>query len=85
MKERIVLEFNAAQGNYIKALPIHPSQKIIKETNSQVLVTLELVPNLELQMKVLSYGRSVRVVEPENLALQIQSLLAESLKQYKLD
>jgi predicted DNA-binding transcriptional regulator YafY len=81
-KKNIVLEFNVIQGNYIKALPIHPSQKIMEETKDKVVVSLDLTPNLELQMKILSYGRSVRVIKPEGLSLQIQLLLQESLQQY---
>ena len=83
VKKEIILEFTSSQGNYIKALPIHPSQKVLKETEKNVQVSLDLVPNLELQMRILSYGKNVRVLEPEDLALQIQTLLKESLAPYK--
>ena len=54
----------------------------MNETSDNVWVSLDLVPNLELQMRILSYGKSVRVIEPEDLSLQIQLLLEQSLKRY---
>jgi len=78
----IVLKFTALQGKYIKALPIHSSQIIIKEDEDQLTIKIHVVPNFELKQKILMYGDSLLVLEPPSLAQEIQQLHKKSANQY---
>ena len=61
----ITLEFNGKQGNYLKIQPIHGSQEIVSESENSLVVSLRINPNLEFYMKLLSYGDSFKVINPE--------------------
>ncbi len=81
--EEVILSFTPLQGKYIKALPLHGSQEIIKETEKEVLVKLTVVPNFELKQKILMMGDRIKVISPKWLAKEIKSILMNTLKQYK--
>jgi predicted DNA-binding transcriptional regulator YafY len=80
--EKVVLVFEASQANYIKSLPIHKSQKVVRETKSSCIVELELVPNLEFIQTILMHGSFVKVREPLWLVEEIKETLKEALAQY---
>lgn len=63
----IKLKVHAVQCEYFRTLPLHPSQKEIETTQDYRIFTLELVPTVELTMKILSYGFLVEVLEPAYL------------------
>jgi predicted DNA-binding transcriptional regulator YafY len=71
--EKLVLSFSPLQGKYIKTVPIHHSQKILKETKNELRISLELIVNHELKMQLLSYGDSVKVLQPVPLAVEIRN------------
>jgi predicted DNA-binding transcriptional regulator YafY len=81
-KQEILLEFTSLQGRYIKALPIHPSQEVIKETESKTTIKLMVRPNFELKQKLLSYGDSVIVMKPKWLKEELISKLKSALNNY---
>ena len=81
--EKVVLSFLPLQGKYIKTIPIHHSQLILKETKSEVRVSLYLVINHELKMQLLSYGENVKVLKPDKLAEQMRKSAEQMLEQYR--
>ena len=81
--EEVILSFTPLQGKYIQALPLHRSQQIIKETKEGVVIKLKVIPNFELQQKILMFGDSIKVLQPEWLSKEIKSVLVNTLNQYK--
>ncbi len=81
--EEVILSFTSLQGKYIKALPLHRSQQIIKETNNETLVKITVIPNFELKQKLLMMGENVKVVKPAWFVKEIKTALVNTLKQYK--
>ncbi len=81
--EEVILFFTSLQGKYIKALPLHRSQQIIKETNNETLVKITVIPNFELKQKLLMMGENVKVVKPAWFVKEMKMALANTLKQYK--
>jgi predicted DNA-binding transcriptional regulator YafY len=65
--EKIVLSFHPSQAGYLKTQPIHHSQTILKDTDKEFKIQLQLVVNPELQMRILSHGSKVKVMEPNSL------------------
>lgn len=80
--EKVVLAFTPLQGKYIKTLPIHHSQKVIKETAGELQIQLELVINTELKMQLLSYGDQVKVLQPSTLVKEMKEVAQRMLKNY---
>ena len=70
--ETIELLFNEKRGKYAETKPLHESQRS-KWTASGFLVTLKLVPNLELEQVILSYGEDVEVLAPKSLRESIKN------------
>jgi predicted DNA-binding transcriptional regulator YafY len=81
--EKVLLSFTPQQSNYIKTLPLHPTQRILLDNDKECQIELFVKINYELIMKILSYGESVRVLKPDSLAGEIKNSLAEALKSYK--
>lgn len=80
--ETVELAFNRLQANYIKSSPIHKSQKLIKETESESVFQFEVLITYELIQLILGYGSGVRVLKPTKLVDAIKSELKKSLKAY---
>ena len=77
---KIVLKFTVKQALYIKALPIHHSQKIISETTDFCIFEYFMHPAFALTMEILKYGESVQVLEPKSLVNEVRESLLNSLK-----
>ena len=80
--EEVILSFQPVQGKYVKSLPLHRSQKIIKDDEKSLVISLDLIPNFELRQKILMMGETVKVLKPAKLAAEIKRSLANALKQY---
>lgn len=69
--EEIILQFTPTQGAYIKSQPLHATQQILKESPDFMQVSIRVIPSFELKSQLLSYGSSVRVLEPDWLKQEI--------------
>jgi len=78
----IKLLFEDFQGKYIESLPLHESQETT-HTPEGLLVELYIIPNFELEQKILMHGETVKVLEPLSLRDKIQTRLKNALKLYK--
>jgi predicted DNA-binding transcriptional regulator YafY len=81
--EDVILSFTPLQAKYIKSLPLHKSQEIIKETSKEVIVKLNVIPNFELKQKILMLGDQVKVLKPKWFAKDVKTSLNNSLRAYK--
>lgn len=79
---KVVLSFTSIQGAYIKARPIHSSQRILKESNSILTIELNVIITHELINKILSYGKEVQVISPQSLKQTIKENLQAALGGY---
>ena len=78
--ETITLKFDQRRFPYILSKPIHPSQKIVDESNG--IIEIQVRPNKELEALVLSFGPQVEVLSPASLRNLISNKIAENLKKY---
>ncbi len=81
--EEVILSFTPLQAKYIKTLPLHRSQEIIKESKSEVMVKLFVKTNYELVQRILMLGDQVKVIKPLTLADEVRDMLVATLKKYK--
>ncbi len=71
--QRVVLRFTPLQGRYVKALPLHDSQRVLQDDKAGCVVELYVMPNHELKQELLGLGSSVEVIEPRTLADAIRN------------
>lgn len=63
--EKVLLQFASGRFPYIVSKPIHGSQKTISA--NERLISLDVIPNRELESIILSFGDDVEVLAPESL------------------
>ncbi|GAA4453043.1 hypothetical protein GCM10023189_17450 [Nibrella saemangeumensis] len=80
--EEIVLQFTPLFGRYVKAKPIHQSQEVLCDTDTECVVRLRLAPNRDLLMHLRSYGEHLKVLQPASLVQAFTDSLRATLAQY---
>ncbi len=80
----IILSFNLVQGKYIKSLPLHHSQEILKEDEKGLQVKLNLFITHDFIMELLSLGENVKVIKPKSLVNQLIRNYNAAIKNYEL-
>ena len=71
-KTKVVLEFDAGQEVFLKEKSWHPSQKITKQKNGNIRMTLTVDGQEEIFWWILGYGSLVKVIEPKELAQRVK-------------
>lgn len=78
--EEIVLAFSSQQSEYIKSQPLHHTQKIKAEHPEYCEIAITVIPSFELKERLLSFGSSVKILQPEWLKKEIIDELTKALK-----
>lgn len=78
--QEIRLRFSPQRLQYVLTKPIHKSQKC-SDANAGI-VSLQLIPNRELEALILSFGPDVEVLEPTSLRNKIQEKIRQSFENY---
>lgn len=81
--EEVILSFTPFQGKYIKSLPLHESQEILKDNNEELLIRLKLHVTHDFFMEILSFGEEVKVIQPQSLINDIKHTIKKTLTFYK--
>jgi len=81
--EWIFLRFSKFKGHYIKSFPLHHSQQIVEDNDAGLVIKLYLYPSFDFLMEILSYGKSVKILQPIELAKDLQKHYELALDQYK--
>ena len=77
--EKVVLKFAPRRYQYVSAKPIHHTQKT---DDLRHTITIEVIPNKELESIILGFGKDVEVIEPEHLRNEIIEILKECCEKY---
>lgn len=80
--ENVVLHFNQLTGKYMENKSLHETQKHKWIDENTLELKLNLIINYELERLILSYGESVRVVEPQHLKDKVKMRLQHSILLY---
>ena len=79
----IKIKVNSYHSKYIRALPLHSSQKEIEKTNDYSIFEYYLIPTIEFKQELLSMGANVEVPSPQNLREEIKNELKDILRIYE--
>ena len=78
----IILSFTPLQGKYIKTLPLHESQEIITDTDTEFRIKLKLFITEDFIMELLTHGETLKVIQPQTLAKKVKGKLEKALQSY---
>ena len=80
--ENVVLHFNQLTGKYMESKSMHETQKHKWIDENTLEVRIKVYLNYELERFVLSYGESVKVIQPINLKNRIIERIKNNQKLY---
>lgn len=79
----VVLSFDPYQGNYLKTLPLHETQRVLIDSKEELRVSVLIKPAYEFYAKILEYGDRVEVISPESVREVIEQKLSRALSKYQ--
>ena len=81
----IKLKVTAGQANYIRDLPLHPSQEEIERGDEYSIFTLKVHPTFDLEQEILWNGEDIEVLEPLELRNRMTDRIELMYNKYKED
>ena len=80
--QEVVLSLTPFQGKYIKTLPLHNSQKILADNDTELRISLKICLTHDFKMELLSLGENVKVLAPQRLIDELKTTYKNALKNY---
>lgn len=77
--EHIVFSVGASDAAYLKTMPIHPSQQVVRETSQRTAFSLDVYLTPDVVMELLSRAQTLRIESPEYLRTQILKIYENGL------
>jgi predicted DNA-binding transcriptional regulator YafY len=82
-KTEVVLAFTEEQAMFMQEKQWHPSQKITKDKNGLMRMTLTVDGLDEVFWWILSYGSNVKVIKPKELVDEVKTETKKILRNYE--
>ena len=79
---KIELLFTNEEAPYVLTKPIHGSQKKKKHDENGLILTIEVIPNIEFEKLILSFGDKVKVISPKKISDLFKSKYISASKLY---
>ena len=80
---QVELSFTPREGRYVKSLPLHHSQKLLRETKEETVFSYFIIPTYDFRQEILSYGDQVKVLKPASLKNAILNNLKSAIEAYR--
>ena len=81
--QKIILNFTAFQSKYIETLPLHSSQELIYEDETNCHFSYFMHPTHDFVMEILKYGEEVTVVSPDSLKQNLRERILNMAALYQ--
>lgn len=69
--EKVLLSFYRPQAEYIRSLPLHHTQKVVEETEEEILFSMKLFITEDFVQEIVSQGARVKVLQPDSLKNEV--------------
>ncbi|WP_299249363.1 WYL domain-containing protein [uncultured Cytophaga sp.] len=79
---KVILHVDTYNAPYVLTKPIHPSQALLKQDETGILIRIDVVLNFELEREILGFGESIKVMSPKKLSGSIKRRLNKAVKKY---
>ena len=81
--QEIKIWVDKEQLPYTLSKPIHKSQEVIEHCeDGSAVITIEVIPNFELQQLLLSFGDRIKILSPEHLKEEILDRIKKNIENY---
>jgi predicted DNA-binding transcriptional regulator YafY len=77
--EDIILSFEPFQGQYIKTLPLHPTQQVLADTENECRIQLKLFITWDFIQELLTMAGTFKVLQPEGLREELRGVLERGM------
>ena len=81
--EQIVIKAYGAQAAYIRALPIHESQKELERTDEYTIFEYHIVPCFNLFQQLLWHREKLEIIEPIKMREEMKKIVQNIISLYK--
>ena len=81
--ERILIKVYSTQVEYIKALPIHESQKEIEATDEWSIFEYRIIPCFNFYQQMLWQRERIEILEPQRVRDEMKKIIEDIQKFYK--
>ena len=78
----IKLRVSYEQSNYLRALPLHNTQKEIERGEHYSIFTLKVFPTYDFEQEILWHAAEMEVLEPQSLRESIAEKVADMYRMY---
>lgn len=81
--KRVLIKVTAREAPYLLTKPLHHTQRKVKDLpDGSVVIELNVIPNVELERELLSYGAHIEVLAPASLRASIGQQLRTAAAPY---
>lgn len=80
--EEIRLRFTAKQAPFVITKPLHETMKPYRQEDGSLEVTIQVIPNFELEKVLLAFGEKVEVLAPLSLRERLIERIRQNYEQY---
>ena len=81
--QTIILRADKYHQNYMRTLPLHPTQRETFACDDYADFELKLRPTYDFYMKLMSFGNMIKVLEPKTLQEEICKWLENTIEMYR--
>lgn len=81
--EDVELSYSPLDGSFLKTTPLHSSQEILLDNESEFRIRLKIRITNDFIMALLSRSKSLKVIKPETLKHEIRSIYEMALERNK--
>lgn len=74
--EEVVVKITGDSIPYVLSKPMHGSQKVKSKTGQELIVSLKVIPNYELDKLLLGYGKNLTVLSPATYKDHFNQIIA---------
>ncbi|WP_234110551.1 MULTISPECIES: helix-turn-helix transcriptional regulator [Chryseobacterium] len=81
--KKMVLSFDAWQGQFVKSLPIHHSQKTLVDNKKEYRIEITLIPTYDFYQELFTHAERLRILEPKSVREQYLKFLSAAQEMNK--
>lgn len=80
--QRIIIKVYGSQANYVRALPIHESQRELERTDEYTIFEYHIVPCFNLYQQLLWHREKLEIIEPIEMREEMTKVVKEICNLY---
>lgn len=81
--EDVLIKVYKIQDSYIRALPLHHSQKEVENTSDYTIFSYHIKPSFDFRQELLSHGSEIEVLSPAWFRDEIVEIISEQYAVYQ--